>query len=144
MPKARGQIRKSLVVALVLIIGCLGGIVPVFAEDLGVLKEEKVRAYFVGYDGNDLVFQILNDAAFDIKIRGLSFHGQILYRPLEKSVVIHPVSQMNPAKEVKFRSPNDFVWSQNHMKKFRLAYVRLDSNERLFADIYPKEEPAVK
>jgi hypothetical protein len=110
-------------------------------------EQEPVKAYFIGYEGNDLVFKIINEESFDIEIKGLTFRKQVLYRPVEKTIIAGVGKEREPHEaRVVFRSPEDFVWSQNHMAKFRLAYDGIEEagKQRRFVRIYPENGPEVE
>lgn len=102
-------------------------------------QEPAVKAYFVGYDEDDLIFHIVNQTQETLTIRGLSYQRQILYRPIEKDVAIAPMSDGYTFGEVKLRTTGDFVWSQNHMHMFQLTYTILNQKEKKYASLLLKE-----
>ena len=121
---------KLLVVALSFALSA-----AVFAEDEGTMA---IKATFAGYENDDLVFNVTNEEIFNIEVKGISFRGQILYRPLQKNQLVPALTEEEPSV-VKFRSNGDYVWSENHMDKFKMAYVIAGSSQRQYADIYPQK-----
>jgi hypothetical protein len=125
---------------LIVVVGFLLFCAPTsFADESSGFVGEPVRAYFLGYENNDLVFRIYNDSNLPIAVKGLSFDNQVLYRPVDKDRIVPPVSQENPYKDMIFRTTGDFVWSQNHMNMFRLAYQFSESEQRMYGGIYPSQ-----
>jgi len=96
-----------------------------------------VKAYFVGYDENDIIFRIQNTLDSSIVIKGLSYKRQILYRPIERDIEVSIMSEESPFQDILFRSTGDFIWSQNHMDQFQLAYQLMESSERHYTKIFP-------
>ena len=129
----------------VVLFGCF-----LFACELASCKEpprpedaEPVRAYFLGYENDDLVFRIFNEWELPINVKGLSFRHQVLYRPVEKEVVVQASNTERPYLDVIFRTTGDFVWSENHMTMFTLAYELPEVKERRYGKIYPELSSSV-
>jgi hypothetical protein len=101
-----------------------------------------VKAYFLGYHNDDIIFRIYNELPSQIKIRGLSFNRQILYRPIEKNAVVPASSEESMYQDIVFRTTGDFIWSENHMDRFQLAYQLLESKERMYTRIFPELPPS--
>ena len=87
-----------------------------------------------------MVIEITNGEIYNIEVKGISYRGQVLYRPLSKNQLVPSLTEKEPVV-VKFRSNGDYVWSENHMKKFRVAYVIVGSQQRLYAEILPQLPP---
>jgi len=96
-----------------------------------------IKACFIGYEEDDLIFHVTNGEIYNIDIKGISFRGQILYRPLEKNHLVPALTEKEPLV-VKFRSNGDYVWSENHMQKFRMAYSIVGSPKRYYVEILPE------
>lgn len=114
-----------------------------FSHFLGAQEAEEealVRAQFMGYEDNDVIFRIINELNTPIIIKGLSYRRQILYRPLEKDAVVSAFSKEKSFRDVLFRTTGDFIWSENHMDQFRLAYQLPDSSKRMYVKLIPAFE----
>ena len=123
---------------LVAALGVLLG--PLRAVQADEATAPAIKAYFAGYEQNDLVFKVTNEEIFNIEVKGISYRGQVLYHPLVKNHPVPSLTEKTPVV-VKFRSNGDYVWSENHMKKFRMAYVIVGSPQRHYAEIFAEMPP---
>ena len=143
MVLSRVQInRKICIISLLFLLWAVGqlieGVRTIEAQaQHSAIEGGTIKAYFVGYEGNDLIFHIINEGTAPIKIKGLSYRSFILYRPLKKETRISPATGKTPFDKVLFRTTGDFVWSEKHMHKFHLAYQLEDVSTQLYTQIHP-------
>jgi hypothetical protein len=103
---------------------------------------ETVEAIFIGYQQDDLIFHIVNRTSEPIWLKGLTFNRQTLYRPVEKNALVPVATNEVPFTVMLFRTTGDFVWSQNHMDRFRMAYMVPGSAQKYYVAIFPAGDPS--
>jgi len=134
--------RLKLILPTILLFCFIGP--PALSDDNTILPEVRLDAYFIGYEENDVVFHIVNREDSQVEIKGISFQNQILYRPIEKTILEQTgtLEKEEFFTKVIFRATGDFVWSENHISNFRIAYNLIPTNERRYVKItsVPSEE----
>ena len=129
--KSRYKRRITVAILAVLLLAVFGR--PAVSQES---PRPLVKAYFLGYEGDDIIFRITNDHEAKINIKGLAFNHQVLYRPVDKKASVPIKDNENPFKDIYFRSAGDYIWSENHMQRFELAYFVEGLQERQYAKIY--------
>jgi len=99
---------------------------------------DAVQVFFVGYEQDDLILRVVNHGIKPVLIKGLSLDRQIVYRPVEKGAAVAIASEEAPFGDVHLRSVGDFIWSEHHMNRFRLAYQWQDASAKYYAPINPQ------